>query len=203
MAQHPAGPILGKTRFENFSDGVFSIAITLLVLQIHLPGNPSPNTAPGGQAHALLGIWPQYLAYAATFATVGVMWVNHGALLHAAERVTHGIQVTNLLLLGLISFLPFPTYVFAQYGVTRATIVYYGLTLTAISVAYVLLRRAAMAAHPMARHGLTAWNVVGLTLYPAATLIGLVSPIAGLVVIGLLAVFYAMPSNIQSAMLHP
>ena len=203
MAQHPAGPILGKTRFENFSDGVFAIAITLLVLQIHLPGNPSPDTSSGGQAHALLAIWPQYLAYAATFATVGVMWLNHGALLHHAERVTHGIQVMNLLLLGLISFLPFPTYVFAQYGVTRPTIVYYGLTLTAISVAYALLQRAAMAAHPATRRGFTAWNIVGLTLYPAATLIGLVAPMAGLVVIGLLAIFYAMPSNIQSAMLRP
>lgn len=202
MHHDPSRLILSKTRFENFSDGVFAIAITLLVLQIHLPGSPSPQTPPSGQAHALLAIWPQYLAYAATFATVGVMWVNHGALLHHAERVTHGIQVTNLLLLGLISFLPFPTYVFAQYGVTRQTIVYYGLTLTAISVAYVLLQRAAMAAHPSTRRGLKAWNIVGLTLYPAATLIGLVSPIAGLVVIGLLAVFYAMPRNIQSAMLR-
>lgn len=86
--------------------------------------------------------------------------------------------------------------------VARPTIVYYGLTLTEISVACVLLQRAAMAAHPSTRRGLKAWNIVGLTLYPAATLIGLLSPIAGLVVIGLLAIFYAMPSNIQSAMLR-
>lgn len=197
-----AGFVLGKSRFEAFSDGVFAIAITLLVLQLHLPNGASTHTPAAEQVHALLAIWPQYFVYAATFATVGVMWFNHGALVHHLDRVTHGVVVTNLLLLGLISFLPFATYVLAQYGLTRPTVVYYGLTLTAISVAYLLLQRAAMAAHPATRRPLSAWNLVGLTLYPAATVIGLLSPIAGLVVIGLLAVFYALPSNVQSAMLR-
>lgn len=203
MSQHNSGFVLSKARFEAFSDGVFAIAITLLVLQLHLPGGASTHTPETDQVHVLLAIWPQYLVYGATFATVGVMWVNHGALVHHLDRITHGVLVANLLLLGLISFLPFATYVLAQYGLTRPTIVYYGITLTAISVAYLLLQRAAMAAHPATRRPLSAWNVVGLTFYPGATLIGLVSPIAGLVVIGLLAVYYALPNNVQSAMLKP
>lgn len=203
MSQHATGFMLGKSRFEAFSDGVFAIAITLLVLQLHLPNGASVQSPATEQVHALLAIWPQYLVYAATFATVGVMWVNHGALVHHLDRITHGVLVANLLLLGLISFLPFATYVLALYGLTRPTIVYYGITLTLISVAYLLLQRAAMAAHPAARRPLSAWNWVGLTLYPAATLIGLASPVAGLVVIGLLAIFYALPSNVQSAMLRP
>ncbi|HKV51421.1 MAG TPA: TMEM175 family protein [Gemmatimonadaceae bacterium] len=202
MSHQATGFVLGKSRFEAFSDGVFAIAITLLVLQLHLPNGASTQTPGPDQVHALLAIWPQYLVYAATFATVGVMWVNHGALVHHLDRVTHGVLIANLLLLGLISFLPFATYVLAQYGLTRPTVVYYGLTLTAISVAYLLLQRAAMAAHPATRRPLSAWNLVGLTLYPVATLIGLLSPIAGLVVIGLLAIFYALPSNVQSAMLR-
>ena len=197
----PASTI-GKARFESFSDGVFAIAITLLVLQLHLPARLSAQSSASEQARALLDIWPQYLVYAATFATVGVMWLNHGALLRYADRVTHGVLIANLLLLALICFLPFPTYVFAQLGVTRPTIVYYGATLSAIAVAYLLLQRAAMAAHPSTRRRLSAWNLVGLTLYPLATVVGLVSPIAGLVVIGLLAVYYALPGNIQSAMLR-
>ena len=59
-----------------------------------------------------------------------------------------------------------------------------------------------MAAHPATRRVLSAWNIVGLTLYPASTVIGLFSPLAALVVIGLLAIFYALPSNIRSAMLR-
>jgi uncharacterized membrane protein len=202
VSHQATGFVLSKSRFEAFSDGVFAIAITLLVLQLHLPADASTHTSSAGQVHALLAIWPQYLVYAATFATVGVMWVNHGALIHHLDRITHGVLITNLLLLGLISFLPFATYVLALYGLTRPTIVYYGTTLTAISVAYLLLQRAAMAAHPATRRALSAWNIVGLTLYPAATVIGLFSPLAALVVIGLLAVFYALPSNVQSAMLR-
>ncbi|HEY7893988.1 MAG TPA: TMEM175 family protein [Gemmatimonadaceae bacterium] len=202
MSHQAAGFVLSKTRFEAFSDGVFAIAITLLVLQLHLPSGASAHSPAAEQVHVLLDIWPQYLVYAATFATVGVMWVNHGALVHHMDRITHGILVANLLLLGLISFLPFATYVLAVYGLTRPTIVYYGVTLTLISLAYLFLQRAAMAAHPATRRPLSAWNWVGLTLYPAATLIGLISPLAGLVVIGLLAVYYALPGNVQSAMLR-
>src|SRR5215469_12859391 len=118
---------LDKGRLEAFSDGVFAIAITLLILELHLPPFHPPITA-SQQVHDLTIIWPQYLVYFVTFATIGIMWLNHHALFKNVRRVTHGLVLANLLLLSLISFLPFPTEVLARYGLTNVAIVYYGLT---------------------------------------------------------------------------
>ena len=123
-----SGPL--ASRFESFSDGVFAIAITLLVLEIHLPPDPLSGWTPNEQTHALFAIWPQYLVYAVTFATVGIMWVNHNALLRHVERISHGMILANLLLLGLVCFLPFATEVVARFGLSPLAVVYYGLTLT-------------------------------------------------------------------------
>lgn len=203
MNDRAASFTLSKSRFEAFSDGVFAIAITLLILEVHLPTVTPANPTDIQQAHALLGIWPQYLVYAATFATVGIMWVNHHALFRYIERITHGIVMANLLLLGLISFLPFATEVIARYGLSRPTIVYYGLTLIAISVAYLILQCQAIAAYPSVSRAFSLWNVVGLALYPLATLIGCFAPVLGIVIIGLMALFYALPSNVESAAIRP
>ena len=190
---------LGKGRFESFSDGVFAIAITLLILEIHVPASVSASSSSADQTRALLEIWPQYLVYAASFATIGIMWLNHHALFDAVRRITHGVVVTNLTLLGLISFLPFTTEVMGRLGLTRVTVVYYGLTLTAIAIAYLAVQRAVMAAHPGSSRRLTAWNVVGLTFYPAATIVGSFVPLLGIGLIVMLALFYALPRNVRTA----
>ena len=192
---------LGKARFEAFSDGVFAIAITLLILEVHLP-SASGTAGERGQAHALLAIWPQYLVYVASFATIGIMWLNHHALFHNAHRITHGVIAANLFLLLLISFLPFPTAVLGQLGLTRAAVVYYGLTLTLISIGYTLVYLEVVRAHGVQR-SFTLWNIVGLTAYPAATLIGAFWPVGGIVACIVLAIFYLMPSNVRSVMIAP
>lgn len=200
-AQH--GITLGKGRFESFSDGVFAIAITLLILEIHLPASISPTSTNWEQARALAEIWPQYLVYAASFVTIGIMWFNHHALCDHARTITYRVIIANLVLLGLISFLPFTTGVLARLGLTRATVVYYGLTMIAISFGYIGLQRAIMAAHPGSSRDFTAWNIVGLTLYPLATLAGYFVPLLGVLLIAALAVFYALPSNIRMAQFRP
>ena len=192
---------LGKGRFEAFSDGVFAIAITLLILEIHLPSSAFGGSGDRAQVHALLSIWPQYLVYVASFATIGIMWLNHHALFHNAIRITHGTMVANLLLLLLVSFLPFPTAVLGQAGITRVAVVYYGLTLTLISIAYTLVYNEVLRAHGASRRAFTAWNVVGLTVYPVATVIGALLPIAGLIAYIALAGFYLMPRNVSSIVL--
>lgn len=191
-----------KSRFESFSDGVFAIAITLLILEIQLPGSAG-RLNEHAQVRALLSIWPQYLVYAATFATVGIMWLNHHAIFRYIERITHGMIVSNLLLLALICFLPFATEVIAQLGFSRVSVVYYGIALTAISFSYLLLQRQILAAHPSCDKGITLWNLVGLALYPVGTLIGYFVPILGIIAFALVAVFYMLPSNVESAAIHP
>ena len=194
---------LGKGRFESFSDGVFAVAITLLILEIHLPSSISQTSSDSEQTRALLAIWPQYLVYAVSFVTIGIMWFNHHALIDGAHRITYHVIVANLVLLALISFLPFTTEVLARLGLTRPAVVYYGLTLTAIAYGYFALQRAVMAAHPGSARRLTAWNIAGMTFYPLATLAGFFKPLLGLVLIAALALFYAHPHNVRKAQFKP
>ena len=200
----PREPLfLGKGRFEAFSDGVFAIAITLLILEVRLPAGITGASAAREQVSALVGIWPQYLVYAASFATIGIMWVNHHALFDNVKRITHGIVVANLVLLGLIAFLPFTTEVLAQLGLSRPAVVYYGLTFFAISLGFNFLFQQVRAAHPeWPAPPFTWWNAVGLLAYPVATVAGYFAPIAGVGLIGLLAIFYLLPSNIRSVRVH-
>ena len=194
--------ILSKTRFESFSDGVFAIAITLLVLELQLP--PSIGVPSGAQQiHDLSSIWPQYLTYFISFATVGIMWLNHHALFKNVERITHGTALANLLLLSLISFLPFPTVVLGRYGLTNVSVVYYGFTMTAISIAYNIVYQQVVAAHSGRMNGITLWGVIGLTLYPLASVVGYLVPVAGMLGMGALAVYYMQAKNMRSITLEP
>src|SRR5919108_1729971 len=96
-------------RLEAFSDGVFAIAITLLVLEIRLPEGEGPLWNVLGE------LWPSYLAYVLSFVTIGIMWANHHAIFRLIARASHGLIVANLFLLMTIAFLPFPTGVLAEH----------------------------------------------------------------------------------------
>jgi uncharacterized membrane protein len=198
----PATPefTLSKGRFEAFSDGVFAIAITLLILEVRLP--PLKTGTEAEQLRNLLGIWPSYLVYAASFATIGIMWINHHALFRYIERVTHAATIANLALLGLISFLPFLTQALGTYGLSPVTVVAYGMNFFAISIAYtVLLRCVTIAAGQ--KHSLRLWSMLGLLAYPLAALVGYFVPVAGVLAMVLLAVYYMLPANVASVAIRP
>ena len=98
-------------RIESFSDGVFAIAITLLILEIQVP----PQTPHGGLRAALVNLWPSYLAFLASFMTIGVMWLNHHRLFTLINKRDDGLIAFNLLLLLGITWLPFPTALLAEH----------------------------------------------------------------------------------------
>ena len=120
---------LGTDRLTAFSDGVFSIAATLLVLDIavHPPGTPLQQ---------VLHAWPAYLAYAVSFLTIGAGWLAHTALTDRLTRSDPVFLQINLLLLLVVAFLPFPTRLVADalhdVGAERVAVTVYGLTLLAI-----------------------------------------------------------------------
>ena len=100
-------------RIEAFSDGVFAIAITLLILEIRVPHPPS-----GEAVHllaALLRLWPSYLALVLSFTMIGIYWANHHYLFKLFEKTDHGLNLLNLLFLLCITFVPFPTAVLGDY----------------------------------------------------------------------------------------
>ena len=100
----------GTTRLETFSDGVFAIAATLLVLEFSVGATSGPQLG-----HALLELWPSYLAYATSFLTIGIIWINHHYCVQTLARSDRTLLFLNLLLLLIVGFLPFPTKLVAQY----------------------------------------------------------------------------------------
>lgn len=121
FAPHPAalGQVRGTARLEAFSDGVFAIAITLLVLDLSVPSGLSPIT-PLTLAAALVSRWPNYLTLGISFATILVMWVNHHHLFKAAKQPEPLLLFSNGLLLLFVTLAPFPTALVGAYLTTPA-----------------------------------------------------------------------------------
>ena len=130
------------TRLEAFSDGIFAIAITLLVLEIKVP-TAAEVEAGHGLWPALAERWPSYVGFLISFFIIGIMWVNHHGLFEYVRRVDRRFMLANLLLLTAVSFLPFPTAILAEHladPATRTTAtVFYGATLVFSSATYNLL----------------------------------------------------------------
>jgi uncharacterized membrane protein len=126
-------------RLETFSDGVFAIAITLLVLEIKVP-SPEELRAAGGLWVALAQRWPNYVAYVLSFLVIGVMWANHHSLFEYIRRVNRTLIVSNLFLLMGVSFLPFPTAVLAAHladpSMRVSATAFYGATLIFTSLTF-------------------------------------------------------------------
>jgi uncharacterized membrane protein len=97
-------------RLEAFSDGVIAIAITLLVLEIHIP-----DASQGNLIDALVDLWPSYVAFILSFVVIGIMWVSHHSMFERIQNVDRRLLFLNLLLLMGIAFLPFPTALLARY----------------------------------------------------------------------------------------
>jgi uncharacterized membrane protein len=192
---------MSPTRLEAFSDGVFAIAITLLVLDIHVP-DPSG----GDLAHALGTQWPSYVAYAVSFLTIGIIWINHHAMIRRIEAVDHEILILNLILLLTVGLLPFTTALMATYlqesqGEALAAAIYAGSFLL-MSVVFagtnrtILFRKGHLMAQPIdaaARRSIITRGVAGLVPYLAATILAVASPYLTLAICGAVAVFYALP----------
>ena len=101
------------TRLEAFSDGVFAIAITLLILEIKLPGAEDLKTE--NLSTYLLHQWPKYFAYIFSFMVLGVYWTNHHYLYKLYMRTDHWFNMLNVLFLMTIAFLPFPSAILGEY----------------------------------------------------------------------------------------
>jgi uncharacterized membrane protein len=127
-------------RVEAFSDGVFAIAITLLVLELHVPRGLDSSSL----RRALLEAWPSYFAFLTSFLTIGIMWLNHHRIFGLLRRVDHTTLILNGLLLLGVSVVPFPTSLVAEYlghpGERVAVVIYAGVAVY-IATAFTLLWR--------------------------------------------------------------
>jgi uncharacterized membrane protein len=108
-----AASVASSSRLEAFSDGVFAIAITLLVLDLAVPARDQIRA--GGLGDALAHQWPSYFAYLVSFLVIGIIWVNHHTMFSKVSMVDRPVLFANLALLLVVSVLPFPTRLLAEY----------------------------------------------------------------------------------------
>jgi uncharacterized membrane protein len=189
---------MGRSRLETFSDGVFAIAITLLVLTISEPTNYADL------GHELALRWPSFIAYVVSFAVIGIMWLNHHTVFTYLRGVDRTFIFLNLFLLMTIAFLPYPTGVLGLalgkgQGTGTAAIAY-GVTMAVNALAWVALwlyasgrRRLLADSFPEEqRRTATVLFTAGALLYGAALGLAFVGAYAFLAVQGALAVYYAL-----------
>ncbi|MBQ1027909.1 TMEM175 family protein [Micromonospora sp. C95] len=199
-------PVSDIGRMTGFSDGVFAIVITLLVIELQVPDH-----APGELLHALLEQAAAYLAFLLSFGYVGVLWLNHHTLLRLIRGTTLGLNWINLWLLLGVVIIPFPTSVlaeaFAHAGTDRdrrVAVLLYALVAAAMSAPW-LAFFAYLRRHPMllgegiGRAFVSSQRirpVVGMALYLIGGALGwFVSPVIGLVGIGVMIFFHAVTSE--------
>lgn len=190
---------MDTARLQTFSDGVFAIAATLLILEIRLPEH-------GSVTHGLLHLWPSYAAYAISFLIIGIMWINHHALFGVIDRVDRTFLAINVVFLMVIAFLPFPTEVLARHfhHDTKAAAFFYGLTNIAMALTYsavwfyAAIGRRLISADADQRvvSGISRAFAPGIPSYLLATLSALISPWLAIALFAALAVFYLLQSSL-------
>jgi TMEM175 potassium channel family protein len=184
--KHVCGVTESSTRVEAFSDGVFAIAITLLILEIRVPRGE------GNLWAGLLALWPSYIAFLMSFIVILIMWVNHHELLRMAQGVTYPFLFANGLLLLTVTFVPFPTAVLAANLATaqaKPAAVFYCATFVVNAVCWNVLF-ATMVRGGLLKAEVTAESVAkvrrayyfGITVYLAAVLLSFIQPALGLLV---------------------
>jgi uncharacterized membrane protein len=195
----------GPERLEAFSDGVFAIAITLLVLEIRVPAQ-ADLVSPDRLVPALGALWPSYLGYGISFVTIGIIWANHHNLLRLVGTVSHGLILANLLLLLVAGFVPFPTALLAatlgtpsgQIGVLVYAGTFVGLAV-AFNVLWFAVRRSPGVLHPDADpqsiEAITRSYRLGPPGFLAAFVAALINPALGMAVIVALVILYLLPSS--------
>ncbi|MCA1819640.1 MAG: TMEM175 family protein [Thermoplasmatota archaeon] len=184
-------------RMEGFSDGVFGIAMTLLVLELRVP------TDSARLAHDLAVLAPKYFAFALSFATILIMWVNHHGIFLYVRRFDAHILFSNGLLLLFVTFMPFPTALLGDYLLTsqgRVAAAVYALSFVAINLSWILMwhsirHRRKVVAPRITDHDVRALDrslAIGLGAYVVAAALALVSAVASAALVLLIAVFWTV-----------
>lgn len=189
---------MGTSRLQAFSDGVFAIAITILIFDIKAPDDTSDLLA------SLLRLWPSYLAYVISFLLIGLLWVNHHVTFEHIVRTDRTQMFANTLLLMLVAFIPFPSSVLAsafRNGTGQSVaIALYGATAALAGLCFNWLWSHAYRAGlmddtvtPGQVRRISRRILIAPIAYATGGIVGYFLPVPGVVIFGLLILFYWLP----------
>ncbi|TMJ97349.1 MAG: DUF1211 domain-containing protein [Actinobacteria bacterium] len=183
-------------RLETFADGVFAIAATLLIIDV------TADAEGGALGAALTHAWPQYVAYAVSFVTIGIMWVNHHAMLEHFSRADRRFLFLNVLFLMCIAFAPFPTALVAEHLHSTTAALVYGTSFMVTAVMfnaiwhYGRLHLLRPDADPRAVSGITRSYLPGPLMYGGSALVAFASPVASIALYGAIACVYVLSETV-------
>ncbi len=193
----------GIPRLEAFSDGVFAIAITLLILEVKIPH--IQEVGPSSLARQLWHLWPSYGAYVLSFVMIGIYWANHHYICRYFVRSDHAFNLLHVLFLMCVSFIPFPTAILGQYvthpEARHAAVAFYVLGMLLPAVAWLLIWLYASHKHRLLEPNLDPGFVKRLTwqfivsnlLYAGALVLALWLPLVSLTICVGLTLLYLLP----------
>jgi uncharacterized membrane protein len=200
-------PITGfevsTSRLEAFSDGVFAIAITLLIIEIKVPSHEDLHDQ--SLVHYIWQQWPKYFAYVLSFVMIGIYWANHHYLFKLFRRTDHVFNLLNVFFLMTIAFLPFPTGVLGDYIIVaeheKDAVSFYALAIWMPAFAWLMIWLYAKHKRRIIDPGLTPRFIKTLTLqyifsnilYISAFLVSLISPVASIIICVGLTLLYLLP----------
>ena len=199
----------GTTRLEAFSDGVFAIVITLLILEVRMPSLHA-LAAPGADLSAelwksLLELGPKILSYILSFAYVSIYWVNHHQLFHIIQRSDRGLFWCNSLFLMLLAFIPFPTALLGEYSHEYVAVIFYGVAMMLTAMSFLLMKWYAVdigrlvkphiEADVLRKSVLKVW--AGPVLYMLAIAVSFMSTTAAIMIYWIIPVIYFFPTKLE------
>jgi len=193
------------SRLEEFSDGVFGIAFTLLVLEFR---PPAPNVT---LTAYLSSLWPSFLAYSISCLLIGLIWANHHSMFVHIRRVDRSVLFLNTMLLADVAFMPFPTELLARALRLRADVAtaafFYGLVITIGGLffngiwLYAIRHRSLMSEKTPERYirQVKRGFLVGPSSYGLATVIALVAPAVSIICYAILMMYFWLPPRGESS----
>lgn len=201
---HRKHSVLGKNRVEAFSDGVFAVAMTILVLNLQSPD--FYRMIVGIHVQQTISVFlPELVVYILSFVIVGIYWVAHHNTFHYIKRVDRNLLWLNILLLICIVFIPFATALLGQYPGYRASILIYGSTLIVTGLALQLLWSYATVHHrlvdknidPQLVRRATRRNVMAPGIYLLAVLTSFLNLSISLIIFALVPIIYILPGRVD------
>jgi len=191
MMERPRLPRATPERLSTFSDGVFAVLITVLVLELRPPELPTFS--------ALLSLWPTWLSYAVSYLFIAIVWTNHHYLMRHATEATHRLVWFNFAHLFSMSLLPLSTAWMAVSRLAPQPVAFYAAVFFLVNATYISLiyelidRRPVVEISPAARRVMRFRSITTLCAFAAAGLVALEYPLIGLAICILCLIFYLKP----------
>jgi uncharacterized membrane protein len=204
------GKGLSKQRLEALGDGIFAIAMTLLVLDVKLPEIAGSAVSPELLKHAILGLWPRFVSFFASFVILGVLWIAQTGYFHFVKRVDRWFLWINLLFLMFIVIIPFSTDLLGRYPLNRTAAIVYGCNGLMLEITLFVQWYYATSEHRLVGSDIEqelvhlgkARMIVGVCAYASAVLLAFINPAVSLIFFVMIPIMYILPSRVDMHWMH-